>query len=182
MPFRTLVAPILLVLALAVAACGPAGTASSAPSVVPSVEPSTPPSPSEAPSPSEEPTDSEEPSAGDETVAIAESDDFGQILVDGEGMTLYGFVPDEAGGEPTCYDDCAVAWPPLLETDEVTVGAGLDSTAFELVERTDGGMQVKIGSFPLYYWASDSAPGDTTGQGVGGVWFVVSPAGELIEE
>ncbi len=180
MQFRTLVAPILLVLALAVAACSPAGTASSAPSVVPSVEPSAPPSPSEEPSPSEDA--SEEPSAGGETVAVADSE-FGQILVDGEGMTLYGFIPDQdADGEPTCYDACAVAWPPLLETDEVTVGAGLDDSSFDLAERTDGGMQVRIGDLPLYYWASDSAPGDTTGQGVGGNWFVVSPAGELIRE
>ena len=181
MQFRTLVAPILLVLALAVAACGPAGTASSAPSsAVPSVEPSTPSSPSEQPSPSEDA--SEEPSAGGETVAVADSE-FGQILVDGEGTTLYGFILDQdADGVPTCYEACAVAWPPLLETDEVTVGAGLDDSDFALVERTDGGMQVKIASLPLYYWASDSAPGDTTGQGVGGNWFVVSPAGELIRE
>ena len=180
MQFRTLVAPIFLVLALAVAACGPAGTASSAPPS--SAVPSNAASPSDQPSPSEEPTASDEPSAGGETVAVADSE-FGQILVDGEGMTLYGFIPDQdADGVPTCYDACAVAWPPLLETDEVTVGAGLDDSDFELVERTDGGMQVKIAALPLYYWASDSAPGDTTGQGVGGNWFVVSPAGELIRE
>jgi predicted lipoprotein with Yx(FWY)xxD motif len=27
----------------------------------------------------------------------------------------------------------------------------------------------------LYYYISDVAPGDTVGQGVGGVWFVVAP-------
>jgi predicted lipoprotein with Yx(FWY)xxD motif len=28
---------------------------------------------------------------------------------------------------------------------------------------------------PLYYWVKDTKPGDTTGQNVGTVWFVVAP-------
>ena len=40
---------------------------------------------------------------------------LGKILVDGEGMTLYMFTPDEAG-TPTCYDDCATNWPALSRT------------------------------------------------------------------
>jgi hypothetical protein len=30
---------------------------------------------------------------------------------------------------------------------------------------------------PLYYYAKDAKAGDTTGQGVGGKWFVASPTG-----
>ncbi len=30
-------------------------------------------------------------------------------------------------------------------------------------------------SWPLYTWVKDKVPGDTTGQGVGGKWFVVTP-------
>ena len=30
---------------------------------------------------------------------------------------------------------------------------------------------------PLYYYAKDTKAGDTTGQGVGGKWFVASPTG-----
>jgi hypothetical protein len=32
---------------------------------------------------------------------------------------------------------------------------------------------------PLYYWASDQNPGDTTGQGVGDVWYIVTPGMQL---
>jgi predicted lipoprotein with Yx(FWY)xxD motif len=106
--------------------------------------------------------------------------DLGQILVDGEGRTLYLFTPDEAG-TPTCYEGCAQAWPPLLADGDITVGAGLDDSDFSTATRTDGGDQVKIGNWPLYYFASDAAPSDTKGQGVGGVWYVVSPAGEAIK-
>ena len=35
---------------------------------------------------------------------------------------------------------------------------------------------------PLYHYASDVDPGDTSGQGVGGVWFVVDGAGNAIED
>lgn len=108
--------------------------------------------------------------------------DLGEILVDGEGRTLYGFTPDSAG-EPTCYEGCAAAWPPLVSAGEITVGEGLDDSAFSTVARTDdAGDQVKVGDWPLYYFASDTAPGQTNGQGVGGKWFVVGADGELIEE
>lgn len=117
--------------------------------------------------------------AGGETVAVADSS-LGKILVDGEGRTLYLFTPDEAG-TPTCYDQCASNWPPLTAQGEVTVGAGLDDSDFSTVARTDGGMQVKVGNSPLYYFANDSAPGQTNGQGVGGKWYVVSPDGQPIK-
>ncbi len=125
--------------------------------------------------------------AGDDAaiVQLAESD-LGQILVDAEGMVLYGFVPDEEEGEPTCYDDCAEAWPPLLveddDDDDFTVGEGLDEADFSTAERTDDGTQLKIGTYPLYYFANDEAPGDTNGQGLNDVWLVVGADGELIRD
>jgi predicted lipoprotein with Yx(FWY)xxD motif len=167
-------APALL---LVLAACSPGASASpsaAAPSVAPpSVEETTAPA-------SEEPTANESPSgSGEATVMVAESD-LGQILVDGEGRTLYLFTPDEAG-EPTCYEGCAQAWPPLLAEGEITVGEGLDDADFSTATRTDGGEQVKIGTWPLYYFANDAAPGDTNGQGLNDVWYVVSPEGEAIQ-
>jgi predicted lipoprotein with Yx(FWY)xxD motif len=69
----------------------------------------------------------------------------------------------------------------LLAEGEVTVGAGLDASLFTTVARTDGTMQVKVGDWPLYYFAADQAAGETNGQGVGDVWYVVSPTGEQVE-
>ena len=169
-------APAMILL---LAACG--ASASPSPSVAaPSAAPPSPSAEETMAPATEEPTPSEQPTAGGEaTVMVAESD-LGQILVDGEGRTLYLFTPDEAG-EPTCYDACATNWPPLLADGEIEVGEGLDDSDFSTATRTDGGDQVKIGTWPLYYFANDAAPGDTNGQGQGGVWFVVSPSGEAIE-
>jgi predicted lipoprotein with Yx(FWY)xxD motif len=117
-------------------------------------------------------------------VQIAESEEYGPILVDGGCFTLYMFVPDgDAGGEPTCTADCAANWPPLLVTDDSVppLADELDPSLFSVVEHESGPM-LKVGDWPLYYFAGDSAPGDVNGQGVGGVWWVVSPTGEPIED
>jgi predicted lipoprotein with Yx(FWY)xxD motif len=112
--------------------------------------------------------------------------DLGEVLVDGAGLTLYGFLPDE-GGTPTCADDCARAWPPLLAPDglvldDMALAEGLDEAAFTTVERADGGVQVIAGGWPLYRFAGDAAPGDVKGQGAGGSWFAVDAAGELVQD
>ena len=69
-----------------------------------------------------------------------------------------------------------------MVTGDITVGEGLDAATFTTVARTDGSMQVKAGAWPLYYFKNDAAAGDVNGQGQGDVWYVVSPAGEPIEE
>ncbi len=118
------------------------------------------------------------PAAGT-TIALADSS-LGKILVDSKGMTLYMFDPD-AAGTPTCYDACATNWPALLADGTPTAGTGLDAAKLATVDRTDGGKQVKFGTWPLYYFAADAAAGDTKGQGQGGVWWVVGADGAPIK-
>ena len=164
-----LVAALFATVAI-VAACSSGGGASSAPSAA---APSA--SASEAPA-SEAPSESASAAAGEE-IKLADSS-LGQIIVDAEGKTLYMFTPDEAG-TPTCYDQCATAWPPL--TGEVTAGAGLDASKLTLVDRTDGTKQVNYGNWPLYYFANDAAAGDVNGQGLNDKWYVVGADGEPIK-
>jgi predicted lipoprotein with Yx(FWY)xxD motif len=114
---------------------------------------------------------------GSAVVEVVESD-LGQILASG-GKTLYIFTPDN-GGAPTCYDDCASMWPALLADGDVTVGEGLDAGLFATAARDDGGEQVTVDGWPLYFFANDAAPGDANGQGVGDVWYVVGPDGAPI--
>ena len=111
-------------------------------------------------------------------MAIA-STDLGDIMVDADGMTLYGFTNDE-DGVPTCEGGCAEAWPPVI-VDGTELPAGLDANLFSVVERPDGQMQLKAGKWPLYHFAGDEAPGDVNGQGSGGVWFVLDAAAKLIK-
>jgi predicted lipoprotein with Yx(FWY)xxD motif len=41
--------------------------------------------------------------------------------------------------------------------------------------RADGTLQVAYDGAPLYYFANDTTPGDTNGQGLGDNWFVAEP-------
>jgi predicted lipoprotein with Yx(FWY)xxD motif len=112
------------------------------------------------------------------TVAIRGSS-LGDILVDSAGMTLYVWDNDTTPGTSSCTGACATAWPPLMATGTPTYGAGLDASMFSTVTRDDGSTQLAVNDHPLYLWAADQAPGDTTGQGVNG-FYVVAPNGTKI--
>ena len=116
--------------------------------------------------------------AGAVTVDVADAGSLGEVLVDGEGITLYMFDPDKQG-ESTCYDQCADAWPPLI--GEASAGDGADDSKLGSVARTDGSQQVTYNGWPLYYFANDQAAGDTTGQGVDNVWWVLDRDGEPVK-
>ena len=111
---------------------------------------------------------------------------LGKVLVDGQGFTLYLFVPDKRSGRSTCYGKCASAWPPLLLPAGVghpVAGSGIKKSLLGTTRRSDGTVQVTYNKWPLYTWVIDSAPGDDTGQGInnlGGLWYVLSPSGAKI--
>jgi predicted lipoprotein with Yx(FWY)xxD motif len=107
------------------------------------------------------------------TIATVTNAKLGTILVDGQGSTLYRNT-GETAGTIVCTGQCASIWPPLLLSAGASPVAGSGATGkLGTVTRPDGGMQVTYDGSPLYRYASDAHPGDTTGQGVGNVWFVV---------
>jgi len=103
---------------------------------------------------------------------------LGSVLGESTGFTVYLFMPD-AQGDSTCYDDCATTWPFVAEVDGV--GDGLDESLLGTTERTTGEVQATYNGWPLYTFASDAAPGDTNGQGVGDVWYALDATGTAIE-
>lgn len=113
------------------------------------------------------------------TVNVVDNATYGKILVNSQGMTLYLYTKDTPNTS-NCYDQCATNWPPLIVSGTPTGGADIDSAKLGTTKRTDGSMQVTYNGWPLYTYISDKAAGDTTGQNVGSVWFVVSPAGDKI--
>jgi len=106
-------------------------------------------------------------------------------LVDCKGMALYVTTDDTPNsGASTCADDCATEWPPLTVTDGTTpmAGEGVDESLLSTITRDDGTLQVTYNGWPLYLFTGDTAPGDTTGVGDEDKWFLISPAGEPIEQ
>ncbi len=112
-------------------------------------------------------------------LSVAETD-LGEIVVDGNGMTIYIFDMDTAGsGESTCSGQCLSNWPP------VTVDSGqpeVDGVTGEVdtITATNGETQLTLDGWPLYLYVADAGAGDVTGQAVEDVWWVVSPGGDKI--
>jgi predicted lipoprotein with Yx(FWY)xxD motif len=114
--------------------------------------------------------------AGGDSISTA-STDLGTVLVDPEGFTVYVFLND-TNGESTCYDSCAATWPAV--PGDTAISSDLDSSLFGTTTRTDGTEQMTVAGQPIYRYAPDANPGDTSGQGVGDVWFVVGTDGAPI--
>ncbi|MFW6051839.1 MAG: hypothetical protein ACODAU_11730 [Myxococcota bacterium] len=128
-------------------------------------------------------TSGAEGEAGAAEIGSAMQEPHGTFLVGTDGRALYMFTADEQGGDSTCYDDCAAAWPPVLTDGEpVSTDPAIQSALLGTVERRDGRMQVTYDGWPLYFYVRDR-PGDVMGQdvhGFGGEWYLLSPEGEPI--
>jgi predicted lipoprotein with Yx(FWY)xxD motif len=127
------------------------------------------------------PSTSTQAASGVATIAVRTTP-LGRILVDGRGMTLYLFEKD-TGMMSTCNGPCAKFWPPVTTMGAAKAGSGLDAGKFGTTARPDGETEVTYNGHPLYYYAGDKQPGNTTGQGLnafGALWYVLSPAGKEV--
>ncbi len=114
---------------------------------------------------------------------LSEGGEYGPVLIDAAGMSLYLYVEDGVDGEPlACLDACVNNWPPLTTDGDVTVGDGIIESLVGTVERPDGSVQVTYGGHPLYTYARDRAPGDVNGQSLGDVFFLVDVDGVAARE
>src|SRR3990172_620194 len=116
--------------------------------------------------------------AGQATLLVSASS-LGSILIDARGLTLYAFTQDSPGTS-TCQAGCVEFWPPLLISGSPSAGDGIQASLLGTITRSDGGSQVTYAGRPLYTFAQDNAPGELNGQGSGGVWFVVTPEGDIV--
>jgi predicted lipoprotein with Yx(FWY)xxD motif len=109
------------------------------------------------------------------TVLVSQNANLGMaILTDSNGMTLYTFGNDQPGVS-NCNGGCAGIWPAFQPpAGDLTLPDGATGT-LDVITRQDGTMQVTYNGMPLYYFAGDMNPGDTNGQGIGGVWYAATP-------
>ena len=164
---RFLAVPIAVDVALAATGCGGSsgGSSSSTSTPASSTTPST---------------------SGVSTVQVSTKNisGLGVVLVDGQGRTLYSFVPDKHS-KVTCVGACAAVWPPLkLASGQTAIGGGQAKSSM-LGSDPDpaGGRVVTYAGWPLYTYVADAAPGADTGQALnlnGGLWYVLAPSGEII--
>jgi predicted lipoprotein with Yx(FWY)xxD motif len=104
------------------------------------------------------------------------------ILVDPRGMTLYHPITEKAR-KPSCVGVCARLWPPLVLPRGATLaaGTGVNRQRLRTIRRADGRLQLTYAGLALYRYSGDRKPGDTTGQGVGKIWYAVGANGRLVK-
>ena len=110
-----------------------------------------------------------------EQLPVAQITENGKsYLVDQSGFSLYRFDKDSQG-KSACYAECAKKWPPVLaNASQAKAGVGKAADAgFALLLRDDGQYQLSYRGQPLYRWIKDSAPGQSSGDGVKNVWHRV---------
>lgn len=110
------------------------------------------------------------------TVVLQTNAFVGSYLTDAAGRTLYTYgadLPGDCQTPPTsgCFVDCLVSWP-IFDAGSRVLGAGLNDAAFGAIDRGDGVWQTTYYGWPLYYYKSDLALGQLTGQGKGKTWHV----------
>jgi predicted lipoprotein with Yx(FWY)xxD motif len=94
----------------------------------------------------------------------------GEVLADSKGMTLYTFDNDAMPGKSACTGPCVQIWPPLSASADAKPAG-----EWTVLTRDDGSKQWAYKGKPLYKFAKDSKPGDTTGDGFNKVWHVAKP-------
>ncbi len=183
MKTRLVAFAVLSILAIGLSACSamsPAGTRGVTTEVIPNTGASsvTTPLPATVPAAAVQGVPNSDAS-GVREVMLASNSKLGSMLTDAHGRALYMLTKDGTN-MPTCYSSCAQLWPPFITSANSIAGNGVDASKLGTTTRTDGSTQVTYNGHPLYYFAQDLKPGYTSGEGYGGVWFVVSPSGEPI--
>ncbi len=159
-----------LLASVGLAACGSSSDSSSTTSV--------------SSAPTDTSTAASSSSGGAAEVDVDNNAKLGDILVDAKGNTLYLFKADKSDTS-TCNGACAQTWPPYTTDGNPTAGSGADSSLLGTSKREDGTIEVTYAGHPLYYYAGDKQPGDTTGNDVdqfGAEWYALTPKGETPED
>jgi predicted lipoprotein with Yx(FWY)xxD motif len=124
------------------------------------------------------------PAASSARAAVAvRTTQLGPTLVDRTGRTLYLFEKDKTTAS-TCDGACASVWPPLTTNGKPQAQAGTSAAKLGTTKRKDGKIEVTYAGHPLYYYVSDTKPGQLSGEGLdqfGATWDALAPSGEGID-
>jgi len=111
--------------------------------------------------------------SGSKAVLTVRKTRLGYVLTTAGGYTIYWNARDHRdSARSACTGSCLMAWPPVTGMPVAAKGVTLDGV-LGVITRPDGMVQATYNGYPLYTFASDSAPGQTVGAGDAGIWHVI---------
>ncbi len=119
------------------------------------------------------------PPTAEPTLNVASNATYGQILTDGNGMTLYVNVNDLKGSS-SCDATCMQNWTPFFTLGHPNAGQGINSSLVGTITTSYGLMIVTYNGRPLYLYSGDKNPGDVNGEDLNIAWYVISVSGQVI--
>jgi predicted lipoprotein with Yx(FWY)xxD motif len=124
-------------------------------------------------------------SASSAAVKTRKINGLGVVLVNAQGRTLYVFMKDKQQ-RVTCTGSCASIWFALKAkgSGKPAAGGAAKASLLGSDKSPSGGRVVTYNRWPLYTYAGDTRVGSAKGQTLnlnGGRWYVISPAGKVIE-
>ena len=100
----------------------------------------------------------------------------GYVLATSTGRTIYWYASDiKNSGKSTCISSCLAAWPAVTGTPSAAPGVQL-AGKLGTITRPGGVVQATYNGYPLYTYAQDMTAGQVTGNGISGVWHVITGA------
>ncbi len=119
------------------------------------------------------------PPANEPTINVASNATYGQILTDGNGMTLYVNLKDYKGIS-SCDAICMQNWTPLFTLGHPNAGQGINNLYLGTATTTYGMMVVTYYGRPLYLYKGDMNPGDVNGEDMNISWYAISVSGQVV--
>jgi len=120
--------------------------------------------------------------SGPQTVLKTVKTSVGETVTDADGRAVYLYSEDEQGaGKSSCDDACLASWPAVTTDSTDPQGDGISAKIGE-IPAAGGGHQLTLDGWPLYYFDGDTVPKTIKGQGIGGVWWLLSPDGQRITD
>lgn len=105
---------------------------------------------------------------------------LGLILTNQDNRTMY-FSAGDVTGESNCNGGCAQVWPAVPgDLYDLEFGSGLNTADFSTITGQESQKQLTYKGWPLYYFSENGdgvleAPGQTLGDGRGGLFHVAKP-------
>ncbi len=115
-------------------------------------------------------------------LSIKKHSKYGKYLTNEEGYSIYVNTKDKKG-DISCYDDCALKWPPVMlkQSQKIMMGKGVDGDILYGIRGTDGRFQITYGGYALYYYVKDTKPFDRKGQGLEGKYYLIPDKGKPLK-
>lgn len=120
------------------------------------------------------------PASADAVLLKTAASPVGTLTVDGEGMTVYVYSPnDENAHENSCDENCLRFWPAVTSVTDSPAVEGIDAV-IGTVPGPEGSFQVTVNGKPVHRYLDDQIPGDMLGQGIASLWYMIDASGNPI--